>query len=121
SKCIVGTQGAATTEMKANFLFCISILLCTIASAANAPVPLPPVPTPRQIQWHDDNLALFLRIGINTFTNHERGDGKEDPAAFNPRQLDVQQWIRVAKSAGAQRLILPAKDREGFCLWPTTT
>ena len=80
-----------------------------------------PRPTRSQLEWQRDELALFLHFGVNTFTDREWGDGREDPAIFLPTQLDARQWTRVARDAGARVLILTAKHHDGFCLWPTKT
>jgi alpha-L-fucosidase len=80
-----------------------------------------PNPSPAQLQWQQDELALFLHFGVNTFTDREWGDGREDPAIFAPSRLDARQWARAAKSAGARAMILTAKHHDGFCLWPTKT
>ena len=87
--------------------------------------PLPaldrPLPTPAQLQWHRDELAMFLHFGVNTFTNREWGDGTESPSIFNPTALDARQWARTARRAGFRAMILTAKHHDGFCLWPTKT
>jgi alpha-L-fucosidase len=80
-----------------------------------------PQPSPAQLRWQQDELALFLHFGVNTFTDREWGDGHEDPAIFAPSRLDARQWARAAHSAGARALILTAKHHDGFCLWPTKT
>ncbi len=80
-----------------------------------------PLPSPSQLQWQRDELALFLHFGVNTFTDREWGDGKEDPAIFNPTRLDTRQWAKTARAAGFRAMILTAKHHDGFCLWPTTT
>ena len=78
-----------------------------------------PVPTAAQLQWQRDELALFLHLGVNTFTDREWGDGKEDPAIFAPSTLDARQWARTARAAGFRMMILTAKHHDGFCLWPS--
>src|SRR5688572_9111386 len=80
-----------------------------------------PRPTAAQLAWQRDELALFLHIGLNTFTDREWGDGREDPAIFNPTALDARVWARHARAAGFRAMVLTAKHHDGFCLWPTKT
>ena len=97
---------------------------CTIPSAAAAfgrPADRRPLPSTAQLAWQQDELALFLHFGANTFTDREWGDGREDPAIFSPERLDARQWIRAARAGGFRAAILTAKHHDGFCLWPTRT
>ncbi len=80
-----------------------------------------PRPSPSQLVWQQDERALFLHFGVNTFTDREWGDGTEDPSIFAPAGLDARQWARSARAAGFRALILTAKHHDGFCLWPTRT
>ena len=80
-----------------------------------------PVPTPAQLAWQRDELAVFVHFGVNTFTDREWGDGKEDPSIFAPAALDARQWARAARAGGFRAMILTAKHHDGFCLWPTAT
>jgi len=80
-----------------------------------------PVPSPAQLEWQRDELALFVHFGVNTFTNREWGDGREDPSIFAPTGLDARQWAQVARASGFRAVILTAKHHDGFCLWPSRT
>src|SRR5262245_39832446 len=80
-----------------------------------------PTPSAAQLEWQRDELAMFLHFGVNTFSDREWGDGKEDPAMFAPAALDARAWARIARAAGFRAMILTAKHHDGFCLWPTKT
>ena len=126
------SSAATHTTDRRRFLLGGSATLaaCALPGMVNAqaggPTPLQlgsprPCPSPSQLAWQREELAMFVHIGLNTFTNREWGDGSEDPALFNPRRLDARQWARAARQAGFGTLILTAKHHDGFCLWPTAT
>jgi len=98
-----------------------SLAACALPRGARSTAIAHPRPTPAQLGWQRDELALFLHFGVNTFTDREWGDGREDPSIFAPANLDARQWTRAARAAGARALILTAKHHDGFCLWPTNT
>jgi alpha-L-fucosidase len=94
------------------------------AAAQNAPRrpgPARPRPTPSQLAWQREELALFVHFTVNTFTDKEWGDGSESPRIFDPARLDARQWARAARRGGFRSLVLTAKHHDGFCLWPTRT
>ena len=76
-------------------------------------------PSPRQLRWQELEMTAFLHFGMNTFSDREWGDGKEDEKLFNPTALDAGQWIRTLKAAGIRQAILTCKHHDGFCLWPS--
>ena len=77
------------------------------------------IPSPRQLRFLQDPFYAFVHFSPNTYTGLEWGTGKEDPALFNPTDLDCDQWVASIKSAGMTGMVLTAKHHDGFCLWPS--
>lgn len=99
--------------------FSAVLLLAAGSLFAGTLPPVPPLPSPEQRAWQELELTMFLHFGVNTFTDREWGEGKEDPKIFTPVHLDANQWVRSAKEAGFKLMILTAKHHDGFCLWPS--
>ena len=100
----------------------VASLPLTSGAAAQLATPVGrPRPSPQQLAWQREELAMFVHFTVNTFTGKEWGDGTESPRIFNPRTLDAKQWARTAKRSGFGSMILTTKHHDGFCLWPTRT
>ena len=100
----------------------LSILLLNILSwdiNGQSIKPIHPIPSSKQLNWQALEYYGFVHFNMNTFTNVEWGEGKEDPRLFNPSALDCNQWVRIAKAAGMKGLILTAKHHDGFALYPS--
>jgi alpha-L-fucosidase len=100
------------------FLLAFSIIVFA-CGRNDAPEPFGPVPSERQLAWHEMEYYMFVHFTVNTFTDKEWGYGDEKESVFDPSALDCRQWAKVAKDAGMKGIIITAKHHDGFCLWPS--
>lgn len=83
--------------------------------------PFGATPNERQLLHYSIGKKAFFHVGINTFTDVEHGNGKEDSTLFAPTDADVDSWVKTARDAGFGLAILVCKHHDGFCLWPTAS
>ncbi len=62
-------------------------------------------------------FGMFIHFGIRTFTGAKWATPNENPAEFNPKELDCNQWAEAAAAAKMKFGILTTKHHDGFCLW----
>lgn len=81
------------------------------------------IPTTPQLRWADAEIGAMFHFDLQVFepSYNWRSDFNYHPdlSIFNPKELETDQWLRAAKSAGATYAILVAKHCSGFSLWPT--
>jgi alpha-L-fucosidase len=70
-------------------------------------------------EWQDLKYGMFIHYGMSTFLEEDLPDGNAPIDIYAPTNLDVAQWVRVAKEAGMQYAVLTAKHVAGHCLWPS--
>lgn len=79
------------------------------------------LPTPEQQAWQDLEVGMFFHFDIPVFTDLAERDwpksGRLDPAIFDPRKLDTDQWMEAAKAIGARYTVFVAKHCSGFLTW----
>lgn len=100
-------------------LIAFILLTASHAKKVTPPKAVLPVPTERQLAWHEMEQYAFVHFTTNTFTGKEWGFGDESESVFNPTAMDVTQWARTIKAAGLKGLVLTCKHHDGFCLWPS--
>ncbi|MBR4130556.1 MAG: alpha-L-fucosidase [Bacteroidaceae bacterium] len=109
--------------MNKKFSLLLSFLVAFNVSFAgkksNAPAPFGPVPTARQLAWHDMQMYAFIHFTTTTYRDVEWGYGDASPDEFMPTKFNPRQWVEVLKAAGMKGVVLTAKHHDGFCLWPS--
>ncbi len=117
------------------------VLVCSLVTLAGAAAPIPystmqvisngdsdaiiaekaakVLPRANQTDWLRLERTFFLHFGVNTFNGVEWGGGREDPAIFNPTQLNANQWLDAVTNFGGKMMVLVCKHHDGFCYWPT--
>ena len=70
-------------------------------------------------RWESLGYGMFIHFGMSTFVGQELPDGTQPSAVYAPTNLDVDQWISVARDAGMKYAVLTAKHVSGHCLWPS--
>ena len=81
------------------------------------------LPTASQLEWAEAEIGVIIHFDLQVFEPdyefREKWGYSPDLKIFTPENLDTDQWIMTAKSAGAKYAILVAKHCSGFSLWPT--
>ena len=106
-----------------NRLFAILILSCLIPAVSCSREVRPDLPTKAHLKWADSEIGVLIHFDMPVYVpeyNWYRDMGNHpDASVFNPSELNTDQWMKAAQSAGATYAVLVAKHCSGFSLWPT--
>lgn len=79
-------------------------------------------PNKQQLEWADAEVGVLIHFDMPVFDNtynFRRWGTHPDVSAFNPSDLNTDQWLETARRLGAKYAVLVAKHCSGFSLWPT--
>lgn len=82
-----------------------------------------PTPTPAQLSWQKAELGVLISYDLPVFQGKPYNQAQnritpfQDVQIFDPLQLDTDQWIQAAKSAGARFAVLTVTHETGFALY----
>lgn len=109
--------------MKSQYLKNMLTGLATVAFAGSVLAQSVPKPNAQQLAWQQAEMGVVFHYDLNVFdlSNYNQGFNRITPMPdyniFNPEKLDVDQWVRAAKSAGAKFALLTATHETGFALF----
>lgn len=102
------------------YIFSLILFGAVVASVEAQDIP---VPKPFQLKWHEAELGAVFHYDLHVFDGIRYGQGNnrinpiEDYNIFNPTELNTDQWVLAAKSAGCKFAVLTATHETGFGLW----
>lgn len=82
-----------------------------------------PKPNAQQLAWQQAEFGVVFHYDLHVFnpSKYSQPENRITPVVdytiFNPPQLDVEQWVLAAKSAGAKFAILTVTHETGFALF----
>ncbi|WP_290797247.1 sulfatase-like hydrolase/transferase [Flavihumibacter sp. UBA7668] len=88
-------------------------------------LPVKPRPNAAQLAWQEAELGMIFHYDLHVFdtSKYRQSENRIRPVAdynqFNPKELDVEQWVLAAKSAGARFALITATHETGFALYPS--
>ncbi len=105
-----------------NRFILFNFLISTFPFLAFAQQNFEPVkPTTEQLAFQNMELGAFFHYSIDAYAEKGSLPGQTPASKFNPTNINVEQWVKAAKSMGATFAVLTARHEQGFCLWPTKT
>jgi len=104
----------------------IIVIFFALVHYAFAQIQVLPKPNARQLAWQEAELGVVFHYDLHVFdpSKYTQSGNRITPIAdyniFNPASLDVEQWVRSAKDAGAKFAIITATHETGFALFQSS-
>lgn len=87
-----------------------------------------PAPTPAQLGWQEAELVAMFHFDLHLFDapgekhrHYDQGANRlrkfSGTDAFNPTEIDVEQWVRTAVAMGAKAAVMTSCHENGLRLW----
>ncbi|MFV0607057.1 MAG: alpha-L-fucosidase [Niabella sp.] len=104
--------------LKTLFFFSLLLLLKSYTVAQSIPTP-----NSAQLAWQQAELGFIFHYDLNVFDSSHYNQAQnritpiENYNIFNPKQLNVEQWVTAAKAAGASFALITATHETGFAIY----
>ncbi len=102
-------------------LLALSLLLAVLPGRLHAQETEIPLPSAPQLRWHGYERVMFVHFGPAAWQSREYDNLTTPLSRLQMKELDTDQWCRVAQSWGAKMILFVAKHCGGFCWWQTQT
>lgn len=82
-----------------------------------------PAPNERQLAWQQAEFGVVFHYDLHVFdtSKYNQASNRITPIAdyniFNPAQLNIEQWVKSAKEAGAKFALFTATHETGFAFY----
>lgn len=104
------------------FFLLVCSTFVSIASISQSKKASLVLPNKAQVEWAEAEIGAMFHFDLVNYVpdyDFRKWGTHPDVSVFNPSNVDTDQWISVAKAAGARYAVLVAKHCSGFSLWPT--
>ncbi|MBC8988007.1 alpha-L-fucosidase [Pedobacter sp. N36a] len=108
---------------KIHFVVIRLLMIALMMRISFAQAQILPKPNAQQLAWQKAELGVLFHYDLHVFdpSKYAQSANRITPVAdyniFNPGSLDVEQWVRSAKDAGAKFAIITATHETGFALF----
>jgi alpha-L-fucosidase len=108
----------------------LSLVLVAVANASGQKLDsVPPERAAARAWFRDAKLGMFIHWGVYSqlgrgewvMENTRMSVAAYEPlaATFNPVKFDAQEWVSVAKAAGAKYITITSRHHDGFSMFAT--